>query len=274
MNEWADYDRGSAVIKPASIANNYTLEIFMRSATNTILALIFCVSCTANAMADPASGGRTTAAAVRTAAHNSRAVWVDFPGFTADVRVSEDGVSYQGQIHVNPDFSYELKIDEAAKQPWVKAKLRSVVGHRKPSPPRDYDVSFADSKPGHVAGRLVKENDGSGSFRVKNGVISEVIRKSETSWFEITNLDHLRTSDGKYLPRSTSVTYRDPATGDILSNRSNFFGWKRTGGFYLPQRTLTIETSAGGKRVVRAMTFKSHKLLAAKTTTAESPAAE
>ncbi len=230
----------------------------MRSYLKTTLIITLWLSCGV-LQAEPGPGN--DAAAMRRAAHETRAVWNGFPGFTADIAISEGDVSYRGRIRVTPDFKYELMIDEKAKQAWVVAKLRSVIGHRKPSPARDYDVSFADHKPGHVSGRLVKENSGAGTFRIKDGLIREVIRKSDSSWFEISNLEHLQTHKGKYLPRTTSVTYRDPATGDLLSNRSNFFGWKRVGDFNLPARTFTIETSSGGKRTVRAITFSSQELL-------------
>jgi len=197
---------------------------------------------------------------MRLAAHNSRAVWENFPGFTADMEVSSDGAHYSGKIRVAGNFKYELNIADEARAPWVKAKLRSVISHRRPSNAPRYAVHFADNQTNHTGGRLIAEDDGSGMFRIKNGVISEVVRKSESSWFEISNIEQLQTHNGQYLPRFTSVVYRHPQTGDIQSNRSNLFTWKRVGDFYLPASASTVEVGSRGERSVRKIVFTNHKL--------------
>lgn len=223
----------------------------------------------ANAEQKPAKAAQTTsdAKALRLAAHGSRAVWDDFPGFSADIAVSVDTATYSGKIRVAADFEYELEIDEAAKQPWVTAQLRSVISHRKPSEAGDYNVSFPDEDAQHIAGRLVADNNGGGALRIQDGVIREVHRKSDSAWFEVSTLDTLRTDDGRYLPKVSSVTYRDPETGDIQSTRSNLFSWEKVGAFHLPKETLTVELGAGGERATRRITLSNHKL-------SETPAGE
>lgn len=207
------------------------------------------------------SAGEPTAKELRLAAHQSRDVWENFPGFTAAITVSVDGASHTGVIRVNKDFKYTLDLPEKAVQPWVHAKLRSVISHRQPSPAPEEEVEFVDEASGHIAGRLIAHTDGSGTFRVnKDGILIEVHRKSDNAWFEITNIEQFKTHTGRYLPRTTTVTYRDPKTGDIESNRSNLFTWKRVGDFYLPEEALTFEGGAGGKRTVHSITFANHKL--------------
>ncbi len=208
----------------------------------------------------PAMTGEPTAAEMRLQAHHKRAVWHDFPGFTAQVTISTDEKSQSGQIRVGADFKHTLNIPGAAEDRWIAAKLRSVISHRKPGEAREYDVRFVDDDASHVSGRLIAHNDGSGMFRIRDGVIWEVIRKSEKSWFEVSTLETVETPDGKILPRSTSTTYRDPKTGDITSNHSNFFGCKQVGGFFLPESALTIEVGANGTRTVRRITFDDHQL--------------
>ncbi len=214
----------------------------------------------AEATSENTSEAAPSAKALRLAAHGSRAVWDDFPGFTADIAISVDTETHTGKIVVAGDFEYELKIDEAAQQPWVAAQLRSVISHRKPSEAGDYNVSFPEEDAQHIAGRLVLDNDGGGALRIQDGVIREVHRKTDSAWFEVSTLDTQKTDDGRYLPKVSSVTYRDPKTGDLQSTRSNTFSWKKVGAFHLPKETLTVELGPDGKRATRRIAFSNHKL--------------
>ncbi|QDU76338.1 N-acetylneuraminate epimerase [Bremerella volcania] len=202
-----------------------------------------------------------TAASLRQAAHDSREVWHNFPGFTANIVVSEDSQRFEGTIRVEKDFEYVLNIPEEGQKTWLKSKLRSVISHREPhASPERYDVSFQDEDAPHVAGRLIAENDGSGIFRIQDGQIKEVIRRNESSWFEITTLENFTTPAGKVLPQTTSVTFRDPDTGNIESNLSNNFAWKKVGNYYLPDHCYTVKTGEKGERSVRKLEFSAHQL--------------
>lgn len=83
-------------------------------------------------IAIPQSTDKTARDAMQ-AAHDARLAWIDFPGFTADIRVQTDGVAHCGSILVTDDFDYELWISDDAIQLWVNSKLRSVIGHRRRS---------------------------------------------------------------------------------------------------------------------------------------------
>lgn len=194
------------------------------------------------------------------AAHNARAVWNDFPGFTADITIRTDGQQQAGTIVVGNDFEYDLKIADEAKQPWVKAKLRSVISHRRPEAFSENGFAFVLESGSDVAGQLVEELDGSGTFRIRDGVLAEVLRKDDSQWMEISNLDMFVTAEGKQLPRATAVTFRDPASGNLKSQLSNTFEWKRFGQFDLPTRTFTVEVAGNGKRTVREIVFRNHRL--------------
>lgn len=193
-------------------------------------------------------------------AHNARSVWENFPGFSADVVVTTDGESYHGTIKVASDFEYVLDIDDAARQPWVKSKLRSVISHRKPGEMARSGYAFLAQEDQHGSGKLIAQKDGSGVFRVVDGAILQVLRKSESQWLEITNLEQLKTPDGRLLPQVSSVAYRDPSTGNLLSNRTNSFAWTPVGEFLLPQRTFTVDVGEDGKRSLRELVFSNHKL--------------
>ncbi len=202
-----------------------------------------------------------TAASLRQAAHDSREVWHNFPGFTANVTIGEDAQQWDGVIRVGNDFEYQLEIADEAKKPWLKSKLRSVIAHREPhAAPQKYDVAFQEESGNHVGGQLIAENDGSGIFRIQDGQLREIIRRNESSWFEITTLENFTTPTGKVLPQTTSVTFRNPESGDIESNLSNHFTWTKVGEFYLPESCYTVKTGDNGERSVRKLQFTNHQL--------------
>ncbi|RCS46411.1 DUF3386 family protein [Bremerella cremea] len=226
-----------------------------------LLIAVACLPAIAAELETKKTPDTTTAADLRKAAHDARDVWHDFPGFSANIVVREDDQRYAGTIDVGADFEYVLNIDKAAEKPWLKSKLRSVISHRRPEEaPHQYDVAFQDEGPDHAGGRLIAENDGSGVFRIQDGEIKEVIRRNESSWFEITTLENFTTPAGKVLPQTTSVTFRDPQTGDIESNLSNYFGWKQVGNFYLPATCYTVKVGEEGQRSVRKLEFTGHQL--------------
>src|SRR5438094_7139729 len=68
----------------------------------------------------------------------ARAVWKDFPGFTADLEVNRDGKIVKGSVEVSAKGKVEVKIKDEGKEAdklasKAKETLASVVGHRLPS---------------------------------------------------------------------------------------------------------------------------------------------
>lgn len=204
-------------------------------------------------------GDNVSAAQLMKQAHDARGVWNDFPGFSAELTVRNDGSVSTGTITVSADFSYELDAFEEPVVSWLHHKLRSVIGHRRARPFSDEGFDFSNQEV-EGSGRLVARKDGSGVFRIEDGLITEVHRKSDSRWLEISNLQQLPIGDGQVLPQVSSVVYRDPRTGDITSNRSNTFEWTKVGDFHLPARAFTIEVSEKGGRSVRELIFSKHKL--------------
>lgn len=89
-------------------------------------------------------------------------------------------------------------------------------------------------------------------------IMTEVHRRSPKSWFTISTLDVWRTKEGLVLPRDTSVTYRNPQTGAITSNRSNTFSFTRVGDFDLPETMLTVKCSDNFDRNVGSIKLSNH----------------
>ena len=63
-------------------------------------------------------------------ARAARAVWKDFPGFTADVEVNVEGKVARGRVVVGPKGDVTLKLPDDEHERWARRALASVVGHR------------------------------------------------------------------------------------------------------------------------------------------------
>jgi hypothetical protein len=194
-------------------------------------------------------------------AREARAVWHEFPGFSADVTVFDSGQSTQGKMTANKDFKVKLSLDDEQLVGWSLPKLRSVISHRKSRLQKPIPATFADNQIHHPLGRLVNIDGKNVSFRLKDDVITEVHRRSNKSWFTISTLDVWHTKEGSVLPHHTSVIYRDPQTGAITSNRSNTFSFTRVGNFDLPEWMLTVECSENFERNVGSIKLSNHRLL-------------
>ena len=198
-----------------------------------------------------------TATEVMQRVHDARAVWNNFPGFTAAITVVDNGQSSTGTIQVDDQFNYELTGVNEVEVPWLAAKLRSVISHRKAEPFKDKNYAWLEDT---KQDKLITAGDGSGIYDISDDAITAVQRKSKTRWMEISVLDVVRTADNKVLPRTTSVCFRDPETGNLKSNRSNTFTWQNVDGFDLPARTYTVAVNEDGGRSVREVIFTNHRL--------------
>lgn len=205
--------------------------------------------------------------AVYESARASRYTWARFPGFSAKLDVRTNIEASNARLKVGSDFEVEHTLPAGESHPWVEAKLRSVIGHRKPSEALTPKVNIEAGE--NADDLFVQRADGSGRYHIIDGLIREVYRRSDDSWFEITNVTFHHMDDGQVLPEVTSVTYRDPSTGDIIESRTNDFRWVEVDGFYLPKSCTTVMTAADGARQLREVVFSDHQLNVA---TAQAPA--
>jgi hypothetical protein len=197
-----------------------------------------------------------------------RAVWNDFPGFSAELSGDLDGRPFSGAVTVAKDGSVELKTDDARAKTWLKDQLDSLVLHRLAEPSSDSADShqpllrFADEADDHPLGRLLAvEGDAMGSsYRIKDRQITVVNRRMGKQNMTITVLDNDKNADGRFLPHSYVVHYWDAATGKL--NRVETFQERsqRVGSWDLPLSRSILTASEGGLSV-KVVEFSKHAIL-------------
>jgi len=195
-------------------------------------------------------------------ASEARAVWHDFPGFTAQLAIHTDEHSQQCRLLVSADGEVKLEGAAATDDAVVQA-VQSLVMHRLAGSERRDEASFVDERQEHPLGRLIKlnsEDEMHSAFRVRGDVLTQVNRSAGDSRFTINVLDVTRNVEGKYLPHVYAVSYWDSATGALRSTSTSYNTWTRVGKFDLPATVLSVGAQENACRVKR-LEFTHHKLL-------------
>ena len=217
-----------------------------------------------NVPGDKAASAAASAVEVVRQARQARAMWTNFPGFEADLKLFAEDRSQQGRIRVSADGEVKLSGFELQDEKPVLQTLRSLVSHRLGGGAEDESVSFMDEQLDHPLGRLIKfdEDVSMGShYRIQGDVIRQVNRKTDSGRFTISVFEVRRNAEGKYLPGVYSVNFWN-ADGSLRSNSTTTETWSRVGTFDLP---LTHDNVTAGKDQYKAtrMEFSNHRLLEA-----------
>jgi hypothetical protein len=198
-------------------------------------------------------------------ARAARALYQNFPGFTADVKVNLDGKVAHGQVAINSKGKVQLELaadaGEEARR-WTQGMLASIISHRLDSgSSEEAPCTFVDEDLHHPLGRAIRvaADDFHSSYRVRDRQILVVNRQMKDVRFSITMLENHVTEDRKFLPVSFVVNTWDLKTNALKSSEAHHQTWHRLGGLDLPQTALVV-TATAGKQQARSLTLSNWKL--------------
>jgi Protein of unknown function (DUF3386) len=194
----------------------------------------------------------------------ARAQWKGFPGFSARITGEFDSRPFEGRVTIDAQGEVALEADDEISRAWVEGQLESIAMHRRaegPGSPRPA-LHFADLRDDHPLGRLLMVEGGrfAASYRIKDRQITVVNRHVGRTNMTITTLDHERTPEGLFLPRSYVVQYWDDKTGSLVRTETVQDRWMRSGSFDLPA-THTVTTASDEGFLTRTLTLSDHRLL-------------
>lgn len=214
--------------------------------------------------AAPAQG---TADALMLEAHNGRAEWHNFSGFTAKFRAEKDGEQASGTLTVTSDGDVKIEPASGEAPKWLVRSLDSLIGHRLASSGAVTGTAFADDDADHPRGRLLKSatDTDKSLWRVQGDLLTEVHRVNDKTRFVISVGEVHRTAEGKHLPQSFVVTTWDNASGAILSSRQVVDQWKRVGHLDLPTRHEAVTSKPNGVRESEVVELSGHALTPGRT---------
>jgi Protein of unknown function (DUF3386) len=204
-----------------------------------------------------------SAAAALARAREGRAIWRDFPGFTADIAVRSNEGRLDARATIDGAGVVDLSGDRSALHDWAQDQLQSLVQHRMPDGEiAEGDVTFVAEPATHPLGRLIDLGDGQrqSRYRLKDDVILEVNRLMGSQRFTISVLGIHRNAEGKYLPEAFAMSFWDVKTGELKQSLAFWNGWRRVGAFDLPERILEISAGPDGVKT-KELTLSNQRLL-------------
>lgn len=196
----------------------------------------------------------------------ARAMWREFPGFSAKVSGMVDGRDFSGTVEINKDGTVKLDIGEEPVASWVNEQLSSLVMHRLESShgAEQPVLRFADNEERHPLGRLLTFVGGrfASSYRVRGDEITVVNRNFGDENMTINVLSNERNADGQQLPGIYTVQYWNAKDGGLLRTQTFQHAWKRVGKIDLPTSLTMTESSSSGLSV-RRFALADHQLVGA-----------
>ena len=189
----------------------------------------------------------------------------DFKGFAADVIVNLNGKEESGSVTVRNAKEIELSIQDEKLKEFAVENLASIAMHRGPRSFEEsdgkYKLHFGDHS-GHPLGRaIIMGGDGMSSFyRVRDGRIRQINRKTPRMSFTINIEESVKTQDNKYLTSKYCVYYFNPENGALKNVEAYTDEYMRVGDFDLPRYRRVISAEEGTV-FVNAMTLSNHKPL-------------
>ncbi len=191
-----------------------------------------------------------------------------FRGFRAAVVLHDEGRAFTGTLSLKSVREMEIGIPDASAETlgWLRGVLAMNIAHRLQRTggmpvPTDFPVRFEAGAENALGPKIVFEGDPLGSsYRIRDGIITEVHRQMHGSVFTITTLEISTADDGRTMPKHYVVTYFDPGTNAVSGVAQYTEHYANVDGMYLPSYIRVIETS-GTTTTVRALELNDLALL-------------
>ena len=188
-----------------------------------------------------------------------------FKGFTASIAVNLNGKEEQGTVTVKGPKDIETSIKGEKLKEFVTENMASIAMHRGP---RTFDESdgkykliFGDDGKHPLGQKIIMGGDGMSSFyRVKDGRIQQINRKTPRMAFSINIEESVKTVDDKFLTKAYTVYYFNSEDGKLKDAESYTDNYVRLGDADLPEYRRIIH-SENGEVITNTMTLSGHKIL-------------
>jgi hypothetical protein len=199
------------------------------------------------------------------AAYENRYTWdANFPGYTADVQLTQGEEIYTGQIRVAPDFSVEVSgIDNEEVKESVYTQVRDVITHRKRNSfekahgSNSFSLGETDNS---GAVEILVQGDAMGSnYRVRNNQISMVSRVMGRMAFVIHHRASLDTGAG-YVSSNYTAVFRHPQTNEVIRQMEFEDTYEPVGDYYLMTHQV-IHVNEQGNTTTTEFKFSNIHLL-------------
>jgi Protein of unknown function (DUF3386) len=179
------------------------------------------------------------------AAYENRYTWdKSFPGYSADVQLTQNGEIFNGQAQVNADYSTAITgIDDKEASDTVKGQLWEIAVHRVR---RTFEEThgkntfeYGDTDATGAVEILIGGKASGDKYKLRNNEVCMVHRKIHGTIVTIHTSSSHDTGAG-YLSHQYDSVYSDPATGEAKGGRTLFTDlYTQVGDYFiLNERTM------------------------------------
>jgi Protein of unknown function (DUF3386) len=209
----------------------------------------------------------TTARELFQAAYENRYTWDEnFPGYEADVKLSQDSEVYTGCIRINPNLSVEVKgIADEQVQEGICTQLQDIITQRKRADfAQTYgtcDFTLVHQEPPDTVEILVKGDSVDSRYQIRGREISQENRTVVRTAFAIDTHETLNTGEG-YIVSRYSATFRNTATNEVKSVLKFADTYERVGDYYLMNKQI-VQDDIDGLSTTTEFCYSNMKLLEA-----------
>jgi Protein of unknown function (DUF3386) len=198
-------------------------------------------------------------------AYENRYTWDhNFPGYTADLQVTQGEEVYTAKVKINADYSVEVSgIDDEKVKESINHQLRDIVTHRQRSSFEKThgknEFSLGKTADNGAVEILVNGNAMGSHYQVRENIVSHVSRNMGKVRFVIDTQETLNTGSG-YVPTRYYVIFLDTQTEQVTKEQHNFDQFTPVGNYYIMSHKV-IKSIEGGKETITEFNFSNIVLL-------------
>lgn len=198
-------------------------------------------------------------------AYENRYTWDEnFPGYSADVQLTQGNEVYTGKVRINGDLSVEVTgIENEPVQESIYTQLRDIVTHRKRSQfeqshgKNEFNLGNTDES---GAMEILVKGDAMGSnYKIRGTEICQVSRVMGRMAFVIDTHESLDTGEG-YVSSRYDAVFRNPQTDEVTAVLKFEDTYKKVGDYYVMTNQVVHEYKQG-ERITTEFNFSNIKLL-------------
>ncbi|MFW6358979.1 MAG: DUF3386 domain-containing protein [Chroococcales cyanobacterium] len=208
----------------------------------------------------------TNAQALFQAAYENRYTWDDsFPGYTADLTLTQGDEVYSGKVRVDNNLNVEVTgIEDEKVAESVYNQMRDIITHRKRSSfdkahgKNQFDLGNEDAT---GAIEILVTGDAMGSnYKVRGQEICQVSRVMGPMAFTINTEESLDTGEG-YISVKYNAIFRDAKSGDLRGKRDFEESYEKVGNYYIPSRQVIHAIDKNNETITTEFKFDNIMLL-------------
>ncbi|MTJ47285.1 DUF3386 domain-containing protein [Dolichospermum sp. UHCC 0259] len=198
---------------------------------------------------------QSTAGILFQTAYESRYTWDEnFPGYSADVQLLQEGEVYTGKIQIDRNLNVEITgVTDKQIEAGIDIQLQEIVTRCQSS---DFHSFYGQHEfsLGEIAETVfVKGENTDSHYQIRNQKIYQEIRVMGRMSLEINSEQFLDTDSG-YIPSAYDVVFRNSQTGNVNSILQFTDTYQKFGNYYILTKQVVAEYENGKTETPQSIT--------------------